>query len=259
MTTHRETWPPGSPAWADITVPSLATARDFYGPLFGWTFEVGGPETGGYTQAFVGGRRVVGLTEPMGPDEATSPAWCVDLATDDLLATARSVVSAGGRVVLPPMAILGFGTMGLYADPTDAVFGLWQSGTHTGWDVDEEPGSVAWTEVMVHDQPRALEFYQTVFGYHVDDLSAPGFTYGSLSQGAGPLAGVGQYGPTAATAPPAWTLYFAVTSTDDAAASVTALGGTVVSPPTDTPFGRMAIAAGPFGEVFAVMGPRLDA
>ena len=40
---------------------------------------------------------------------------------------------------------------------------------------------------------------------------------------------------------------------------MTALGGTVVSPPTDTPFGRMAIAAGPFGEVFAVMGPRLDA
>ena len=259
MTTHRETWPTGSPAWADLTVPSLSTARDFYGPLFGWTFEVGGPETGGYTQAFVGGRRVVGLAEPMGPDEATPPAWCVYLATEDLLATAESVVSTGGRVVLAPMAILGFGTMGLYADPTDAVFGLWQSGTHTGWDVEEEPGSVTWTEVMVHDQPRALEFYQSVFGYRVDDLSAPGFTYAALSHGAGPLAGVGQYGPSARDAQPAWTLYFAVASADDAAAAVTALGGTVASPPTDTAFGRMAIAAGPFGEVFAVMGPRSDA
>ena len=91
----------------------------------------------------------------------------------------------------------------------------------------------------------------------MDDLSAPGFTR-PLSLGAGPLAGVGQYSPSAgASAPPAWTLYFAVSDTDEAAASVTDLGGTVVSPPTDTPFGRMAIAAGPFGEVFALMGPRL--
>lgn len=257
MTTHREAWPQGAPAWADITVPSLTEARAFYGPLFGWTFEEGGPETGGYTQAFLDGRRVVGLTEPMG--EPTPAAWCVYLATDDLLATAGRVVGAGGRVVLAPMGILGFGTMGLYADPTDAVFGLWQSGTHTGWDVEEEPGSVTWTEVMVHDQPTALAFYQDVFGYRVDDLSAPGFTYASLSLGAGPLAGVGQYGPSAGSgAPPAWTLYFAVSSTDAAAASVTSLGGSVVSPPTDTPFGRMAIATGPFGEVFAVMGPRRD-
>jgi predicted enzyme related to lactoylglutathione lyase len=248
MTTHRDPWPAGSPAWADITVPSLAVARDFYGPLFGWTFVVGGPETGGYTQAFLDGRRVVGLTEPTAP--SSTPAWCVYLATDDLLATAAAVLDHGGHVVL--------GTTGLYADPTGAVFGLWQSGTHTGWDVEVEPGSVTWTEVMVHDQPRALSFYRDVFGYHVDDLSAPGFTYASLSLGSGPLAGVGQYSPSAgSSAPPAWTLYFAVSSADEAADSISTLGGTVVSPPTDTPFGRMAIAAGPFGEVFAVMGPRL--
>ena len=60
-------------------------------------------------------------------------------------------------------------------------------------------------------------------------------------------------------APAAWTLYFAVTDTDASAAQVTELGGTVVSPPTDTPFGRMAIAAGPFGEVFALMGPVVGA
>ena len=34
-----------------------------------------------------------------------------------------------------------------------------------GWDVDEEPGSVTWTEVMVHDQARALAFYRGLFGY----------------------------------------------------------------------------------------------
>ena len=33
------------------------------------------------------------------------------------------------------------------------------------------------------------------------------------------------------------------------------VGGTVVSPPTDSTFGRMAIVSGPFGEVFALIAP----
>lgn len=256
MTTHRDAWPTGTPAWADITVPDLAAARAFYGPLFGWEFEVGGPELGGYTQAFVDGKRVVGLGEPMGTEPAPPPAWCVYLAADDLGATAARIAEAGGQEIVPAMPIMDFGTMAIFVDTAGAVFGVWQPGSHTGWDVIEEPGSVVWSEVMVHDQPGALAFYQRVFGYSVEDLSAPGFEYASVSLGGSPLAGVGGYGAQAGIdAPAAWTLYFAVTDTDASAAKVTELGGTVVSPPTDTPFGRMAIAAGPFGEVFALMGP----
>ena len=259
MTTHHDAWPTGTPSWADITVPDLAAARAFYGPLFGWEFEEGGPELGHYTQAFVGGRRVVGLGEPMSDGPAPPPAWCVYLATADLPATAAAVAEAGGSEVLAPMAIMDFGTMGLYADAAGAVFGLWQPGTHTGWDVVEEDGSVVWSEVMVHDQPGALAFYRRVFGFGSEDLSAPGFAYASLSLGGAPVAGVGGYAPGADQAPPAWTLYFGVPDTDASAARVGSLGGTVVSPPTDTPFGRMAIVAGPFGEVFALMGPVREA
>ena len=95
-----------------------------------------------------------------------------------------------------------------------------------------------------------------MFGYAVEDLSAPGFTYASLSLDGQPVAGVGGYGAQAGTdAPAAWTIYFAVTDIDAAAARVAELGGTVVSPPTDSAFGRMAIVAGPFGEVFALIAP----
>ncbi len=254
MTTRREAWPAGTPAWADITVPDLEVARAFYGPLFGWEFEVGGPDTGSYTQAVVDGRRVVGLGEPLGDDPAPPPAWCLYLATDELATTVAAATEAGAQVALPPMDVLDLGSMAVLVDAAGAAFGLWQSGAHTGWDVVDEPGSVVWTEVMVHDQPTALAFYQRVFGYTADDLSAPGFAYASVSLGGAPLAGVGGYGSRAgADAPAAWTLYFAVTDADTAAGQVIALGGAVVSPPTDTPFGRMAIAAGPFGEVFALM------
>ena len=115
---------------------------------------------------------------------------------------------------------------------------------------------MVWCEVMVHDQPTAVAFYQRVFGYTVEDLSAPGFTYASLSLDGHPAAGVGGYGAQAGIgAPAAWTIYFAVTDTDAAAARVAELGGTVVSAPTDSAFGRMAIVSGPFGEVFALIGP----
>ena len=256
MTTRREAWPPGTPAWADITVPDLAVARAFYGPLLGWQFEVGGPELGYYTQAYVGDRRVVGLGEPMGDDPAPPPAWCVYLATDDLAATVAAVAEAGGTEIVPAMPIMDFGSMAIAVDPTGAVFGVWQAASHTGWDVVDEPGAVVWCEAMSHDQPAAVAFYRAVFGYDVEDLSAPGFTYASLSLDGHPAAGIGGYGAQAGTAAPAaWTIYFAVTDIDAAAGRVTELGGTVVSPPTDSAFGRMAIVSGPFGEVFALIAP----
>ena len=74
---------------------------------------------------------------------------------------------------------------------------------------------------MVHDQPRALEFYRTVFDYHVDDLSAPGLHRTRRSRTAPDRSpGSASTGRPRGTSQPAWTLYFAVTSTDDAAASV---------------------------------------
>ena len=48
-------------------------------------------------------------------------------------------------------------------------------------------------------------------------------------------------------------VYFAVADCDAAAERVTALGGSVMQPPFDTPYGRMALVAGPQGETFSVM------
>lgn len=256
MTTRREAWPPGTPAWTDITVPDLTVARAFYGPLLGWEFDTGGPEVGYYTQAFVDGRRVAGLGEPMGDEPVPPPAWCVYLATDDLAATVAAVAEAGGTQIVPAMRVMDFGSMAIAADPTGAVFGVWQAASHTGWDVVDEPGSSVWCEVMSHDQPAAVAFYRRVFGYDVEDLSAPGFAYASLSLDGHPVAGVGGYGAQAGSdAQAAWTMYVAVRDIDASAARVTELGGTVVSAPADSAFGRMAIVTGPFGEVLALIAP----
>jgi predicted enzyme related to lactoylglutathione lyase len=256
MTTRHGPWPTGTPGWADIVVPDLAVARAFYGPLLGWRFEV----RDGRTQAFLDDRRVVGLAEFVGHTLPVQPAWCVYLATDDLPATAAAVTDAGGRVVVAPRRVPGLGEVALATDPAGAVFGLWEPVGHTGWDVAAEAGAVVWSEVMVHDQPRALAFYRRVFGYTVDDLSAAGFAYAAVQLDDAAVAGVGGYSAQAgADAPAAWTVYFGVRDADLAVARVVELGGRVLSPPADSTFGRIAIVAGPFGEVFALMGPRPDA
>jgi predicted enzyme related to lactoylglutathione lyase len=249
MTTHTERWPAGTPAWADLTVPSLDEARAFYGPLLGWEFEGGGPETGGYTVATVGGRRVAGLGEaPEG--QAAEPQWCVYLATDDINASVARAGAAGADVVVGATSIPRMATMAIVADPTGALFGLWQSGHHTGWDVSDEPGAVVWTEVMSTDQPMSLAFYRQVLELDADDMSGGGFVYATLRRGETPVAGVG-----GSDGPAAWTVYVAVADVDVAAARAVDLGGDVLAGPFDSPFGRNARVRGPFGETFALITP----
>jgi uncharacterized protein len=47
MPVHPEPFEPGTPCWADVLVDDLDVARQFYGGLFGWTFDDLPAEAGG--------------------------------------------------------------------------------------------------------------------------------------------------------------------------------------------------------------------
>ncbi|MFP5334138.1 MAG: VOC family protein [Actinomycetes bacterium] len=256
MTTRDEPWPAGTPAWVELTVPDRRRAMEFYGGLLGWSFEEGPPETGYYTQSFVDGRVVVGLSEPM-PGQPPSPAaWLTYLAVDAVDTVVERVRDAGGAVLMEPMDVMDFGRMAIAADPTGAVFGLWQSGTHTGFGIANEPGSVTWNEVLTRDVDAAQAFYRAVFGYGFGDMSGEGFRYATLDIDGRPCGGVGSLAAgTPDEVPAHWQTYFMVDDADDASTRVTELGGRVTGGPQDSPYGRMVFAAGPFGEPFALMGP----
>ena len=51
----------GAPCWIDLSTPDVDRANDFYGTVFGWTFESAGPEYGGYVNASKAGHPVAGL------------------------------------------------------------------------------------------------------------------------------------------------------------------------------------------------------
>ncbi|HEY9304091.1 MAG TPA: VOC family protein, partial [Mycobacterium sp.] len=90
----RDGAPLGAPCWLDLTSSDLERAQDFYGTLFGWTFESHGPEYGGYITAAKDGHPVAGLMANR-PETATPDNWATFFHTADINATVAAVTAAG--------------------------------------------------------------------------------------------------------------------------------------------------------------------
>ena len=56
-----------------------------------------------------------------------------------------------------------------------------------------------------------------------------------------------------AGAPASWSIYFGVDDTDKALAKIVDLGGSVVQPAEDTPYGRLAAATDATGALFKLV------
>jgi len=246
-------WDAGTPCWVDLGTDDLARAKTFYGTIFGWETIDGPPESGGYVMCEVGGRPVAGMGPKMGPPEMPT-VWTTYLATQDADATAAKITAAGGRILAPPFDVMDVGRMSVAVDPGGAAFGIWQSGTHTGMRLANSPGAVCWNENMSRDFDANKTFYQAAFGYEYDDMSNADLSYATFKTTGNPLGGIGDLGTIAPPETPAhWMTYFAVSDTDEALAAVTKLGGNVMRPAWDTPYGRMAIVSDDQGAVFALM------
>src|SRR5262245_20120910 len=135
MVTRDTAWLPGTPCWVDLTVDDRDQATAFYGALFGWTVEVNpDPEFGGHGNFQLDGKDVAGVGPAQQPGQPA--AWTTYVATDDVDRTASKITEAGGTVFPPGKLEIGpFGTLIVASDPTGAVFGVWQSGQHIGFQV----------------------------------------------------------------------------------------------------------------------------
>jgi len=252
MVTRDTAWPPGTPCWVDLGVEDIPKARAFYSALFGWDIPEGPPEAGGYSVASIGGRPVAGIG-PKGQEEAPC-SWTTYLASEDADETAAKIKAAGGQVLVEPMDVMDVGRMMVAVDPGGAVFGVWQARAHTGAQVVNEPGSQIWNENLSRNYEGNKAFYGSVFDYHFGDIGADGMNYATLDLDGRTVGGIGEIGTEQpAQTPASWGTYFAVADTDGAVAKVTELGGSVIAPAWDSPYGRMAVVADDQGALFAVM------
>jgi len=248
---QRDEAPLGAPCWVDLFSADPEGAQAFYGELFGWTAETAGEEFGGYVNFSRDGRRVAGCTK----NDGQSDVWSVYLATDDATATTEAAAAHGGGVVVPPMEVMDLGSMAVLTDVGQAAIGIWQPGTHKGFGTLAEPGTPAWFELHTRSYEDSVKFYTDVFKWDTSVMSdTPEFRYTTLGEGENSLAGImdaGFYLPE--EVPNHWAVYFSVTDTDASVAQLTGLGGSVLQPAKDTPYGRVAQVADPTGAMFRVV------
>ncbi len=244
---------PGTPMWVDLSSSDVEAAKTFYGGLFGWKADpIPDPQAGGYTMFTLGDKLVAGVGPIQNPGQP--PTWAMYVATENADETAQKVTQAGGKVIMPPMDVMEAGRMAIFADPSGAVFGVWQPGQHQGAGIVNEPNSLCWNELNTPNVETIKGFYNTVFGWE-GDTHAMGdgeYTEWKLNDksigGAMPMP---QQVPSGT--PPFWMTYFAVENCDAAVEKTQQLGGKVLMPAMDIEPGRFAVLADPQGAVFAVI------
>ncbi|MFF7177267.1 VOC family protein [Streptomyces sp. NPDC008121] len=249
--------PEGTPIWADASFTDLEGAKAFYGEVLGWTFGESSPEFGNYTQALRNGKAVAAVVPPMpGQDADPQSAWCLYYASPDAAATAEKIKSNGGTVLMEPMAVSDFGSMCLAQDPAGVVFGIWQPGTHEGFELEGEPGAYIWAEVFTREPEKSDTFLTSVFGYNGKKMADEKVDYKVFDLGGEePVLGRMTMTPEdfPAEVPSYVQVYFAVDDCDAAVATAERLGGRNVFGPMTSPFGRFASIVDPQGAAFAVI------
>ncbi len=241
---------PGTPSWVDLASKDLPGSRAFYTGLFGWTAGEASEEGGGYSMFLIGDKAIAGLAPIM--MEGQPPSWTCYVSVDDADKTAELVATHGGQTHVPPMDVLDVGRMAVFADPTGAVFSIWQPRAHIGAQLAGEPNTFCWAELSSRDTAKAAPFYAGVFGW--DPKPAMDGTYTEFHLGEVGIAGMMDMPEMVpADVPSHWMPYFAVSDTDATLTKATGLGASVLVESTDIPPGRFAVFMDPQGAPFAVI------
>ena len=137
-----------------MLTPRAAEAREFFGALFGWTYDG--------DIVMIGAHRIGGLFE----DTRSLIGAMILVESADL--TAARVRELGGKA-RPPFDIGGAGRLTVCHDPTGAEFDAWEPRALRGTDADYDTlGAPARFGLITTDVRRAVAFYADLFGWHPD-------------------------------------------------------------------------------------------
>ncbi|MQY37632.1 putative glyoxylase CFP32 [Streptomyces sp. RB17] len=245
--------PEGTPCWADAMFSDVEGAKRFYGDVLGWTFGESSSEYGNYTQAYADGKAVAAVVPPM-PGQEGQSQWCLYFASPDAAAAAERIRENGGEVLMEPMQVGDFGTMCLAREPSGAVFGVWQAGTHEGFEATATPGAYCWAEVFTREPEKADSFLSAVFPYRMKDIVDDAVDFRMFDIGEEAVLGRMRMTDDFPPEVPSYiNVYFTVDDCDEAVARATKLGGVLRFGPMSSPFGRFAALSDPQGANFSVI------
>ncbi len=154
----------GMPCWVDIIVSTQEQHHDlraFLSALYGWEWQLGGPEMGYYAIALANGAPVLGV----GIGEGANPQPKVYFATSGIEKSLITASMLGATVVMPAITVPGAGEMAVLVDPLRATFGLWQAGDFSGFGVVHEINTPGWFDHVSDDPKAAGDFYEALTGH----------------------------------------------------------------------------------------------
>jgi len=243
----RTSYSHGEPSWVDLASPDLDASRAFYGGLFGWEAPAGDPAFGGYATFSLGGESVGGLSPKMSEDQPT--VWNTYISVDDADKTMALVRDNGGQVVVEPMDVGDLGRMAFLTDPEGAYLGIWQPKQMPGADLQNEEGTIGWTELASRNLTGVLPFYVTVFGW--DPMVEGGYTH--FNVGSDSVAGAMDMPEGIPDEVPSyWMPYFMTADPAAKAQQAASLGATVLVPFMDVGGVAFSVVRDPHGATFGL-------
>lgn len=256
--TAPKTYPHGVPCWVETLQPDPRAALAFYRALFGWEGTGPGPMPGGgeYFVAQLHGDDVAGIAT-LPPGGIAEPQWTTYVRVDDLEATVRRVLDAGGDVIVAPVNAQPAGRLAIAASPRGASFGLWEPGQRGGAQRVNEPGAWSMSALRTRDVEAAVPFYTAVFQWDVMPFPGgvlfrvPGYV-GGLPQQPVPRDVVAAAMNDEGAEVDRWSVDFWIDDVDAAVERVANAGGKVVAPPFDDGMFRRAVIACPSGAVCTI-------
>jgi predicted enzyme related to lactoylglutathione lyase len=243
----------GTFCWADLATPDVESAKAFYGGLFGWEFEhTDSGDAPAYILARRDGARVAAL------HEATNqpPHWNNYVTVEDADLVAQRAQELGGSVFAGPLDVLPAGRMAAISDPQGAMVIAWKPAGLIGAEVVNEPGAMAWNDLLTNDVDSAREFYIALFGWTVDPVPESSGRYWVIKGREGSNGGMMPL--PAEGMPPFWQPYFAIESLEAAQSKLRDLGGRVLTEPITVPSGAFVAVLDPHGAAFSLLAGDLD-
>ena len=244
------TFTPGRWVWADLVTSDVAAAADFYGKVFGWTYETygGDDDRDTYTLVLADGLPIGGMVFDSRAlkDEERAARWIGLVSVPDVAATAEAATRHGGKVVVPPKLLGERGETAVLRDPEGTPFGIVHSKNGDPTDYFGDVNEWVWIDLWTADVARATAFYGNVLGYEVLPLPAESTREGAYLAAGGFLrAGIMRKKDADTSA--AWLPYVRVADAGAATDRARAAGGGVFREPVDIGRAIVAIIVDPTG------------
>lgn len=244
-------WRHGQFTWRELLCPDPGRARDFYGELFGWSFEDMPMPGGAYTIVKLGERQIAGIWK-MPPGSPFPPYWGGYVSVKSADVAIKTAIEQGATLLMPAQDVPGVGRFAPLLDPTGAAFSVLQA-VAPGDPAPARPvgHDFCWESLLTTDSEKAKAFYASVVGWQV--VPGPGAGMPVFAVGDKQVADIQSAQPGGHSA---WLSHVLVKELEAARDRVVKLGGKVLVPAVDIEkVGRMTVIADPMGAGLSLFEP----